>query len=190
MRFGFVRSDPALPAVDTQVRLLSAAGCGGQVIDVEAGHAGAERLDKFVQNLTADDVVCVVSLKVFGRAGRGLAQLLLSLAEASVGLSFISLNGEETLVPTTAECAALLAQLFEALPPDADQSAPPTWYGRAFTPAADFTEHQRDHVLKLYEDGASLRVIGLIFKTSPNEVMKVVTEARRMARLRRPARWS
>lgn len=186
MKFGFFRSGPGLPAADKQIEILSASGCEDRVVEVESGAQGARHLDRFLGNLDAGDVVCIVSLDVFDRTLEELTKLLRNLAELSVGLCIASRNDADLLIAPTAEVVNLLQLLStcESRARTAGQAGQLAWYGRPFLPADEFTAHQREHALKLYAEGLSLRAIGLIFRTSPGEVLKVVSEGRRPPRVR------
>lgn len=180
MRVGLVREDAALPDLDKQAELLLARGDCGEVVEVDNGGLGPRRLEQFLRSLQAEDVVCVVSLNVLSRSLGRLIRFLKSLAEARISVVVVGREEDEIPIRPGEEVLSLL-QLLAACDPhhQSSEEVRSVWHGRAFLRAEDFTAHQRDHVHTLYEGGMSLRAIGMIFRTSPGEIWKLLAEGRR-----------
>ena len=175
-RIGLARSHPSLPDIERQRDLLAEAGGCSVVVDVAAGAAGEKRLEKSLAALPKGTTICVASLDVFGKSLPDMVRLLRDLGELSITIAIVSAKDGETLLQPRKEVVQLLRHLSAyngRVPgPSADG---PHWYGRAFRTAAQFNRHQILHARKLYGEGMSLRAIGLIFQTSPEEVWKVVS---------------
>lgn len=174
-RIGLTRGDPCLPALSRQVEILTEVGRCGAIVEADASSRGQKRLDRLIRGLGPGSTLCVVSLEVFHRPLHDLVRLLRDLAELSITVAIVSRNDQEVAIRPHAAVADLLRQLAafngRASASGGDKAQ---WYGRAFRPAAQFTRHQVLHARKLYGDGMSLRAIGLIFQTSPEEVSKVI----------------
>lgn len=175
-RIGLARSHPSLPDIERQRELLAeAGGCGG-VIDVAAGVAGEKRLERSLAALPKGTTLCVVSLDVFGKSLPDLVRLLRDLGELSISIAIVSVKEGETLLRPRKDVVQLLQRLsaYNGRAPGPATDGP-QWYGRSFRTAGQFNRHQVLHARKLYGEGMSLRAIGLIFQTSPEEVWKVVS---------------
>lgn len=179
VRLGLARNHPSLPDIDRQRELLIAEGGCASVVDIEAGAAAERRLEKSLAALPPDSVVCVVSLDVLGRPLPDLVRLLRDLGELSISVAIVSPKEGETLLVPQEDVVRLLRHLSAyngrqfSSPPGSNGGT--NWYGRSFRAAGDFNRHQVVHARKLYGEGMSLREIGLIFQTSPEEVWKVVS---------------
>mgnify|MGYP001263579086 CR=1 FL=1 len=175
-RIGLARSHPGLPDIERQRELLTGIGRCDAVIDVETGAAAERRLEKSLSALPAGATVAVVSLDVFGRPLADLVRLLRDLGELSVSIAIVSPKDGETLLRPGDDVLELLRRL-SAYNGRASSAAStgPNWYGRTFRSANQFNRQQVLHARKLYGEGMSLRAIGLIFETSPEEVWKIVS---------------
>jgi len=175
-RIGLARSDPSLPDIGRQRELLTETGGCSVVIDIAAGAAGEKRLERSLAALPRETTLCVVSLDVFGRSLPDLVRLLRDLGELSISTAIVSAKEGETLFRPRKDVVELLRRLsaYNGRTPGPTTDGP-HWYGRSFRPAGQFNRHQVLHARKLYGEGMSLRAIGLIFQTSPEEVWKVVS---------------
>lgn len=175
-RIGLARSHPSLPDIERQRGLLAEAGGCSIVIDLAAGAAGEKRLERSLAALPKGTTLCVISLDVFGRSLPDLVRLLRDLGELSISIAIVNAKEGETLFRPRKDVVELLRRLsaYNGRTPGPTTDGP-QWYGRSFRPAARFSRHQVLHARKLYGEGMSLRAIGLIFQTSPEEVWKVVS---------------
>lgn len=175
-KIGLARSHPSLPDIERQRELLAEAGGCSVVIDVAAGAAGEKRLERSLAALPKGTTLCVVSLDVFGRSLPDLVRLLRDLGELSISIAIINRKDGETLLRPRKDVVELLRRLSAYNGRAPGQTTEGShWYGRPFRTAGQFTRHQTLHARKLYGEGMSLRAIGLIFQTSPEEVWKVVS---------------
>lgn len=173
-RIGLVRGHPSLPDLERQSEILTTIGECPTVVEIGTG--GGKRLEKFLSALPKGTTVCLVSLDVFGKALPDLIRLLRDLGELSISTAIITRKDGETLIRPDREAVELLRHLSAyngRTPPQTSDG--PQWYGRTSRTAAGFNRHQVMHAKKLYREGMSLRAIGLIFQTSPEEVWKVVS---------------
>ena len=175
-RFGLVRAHSGLPDLERQSDVLTTLGRCGVVVEVHAGAAGEKRLEKVLATVPTGSTVCVVSLDVFGKPLADLVRLLRDLGELSISVALLDGEGEEVLFPPTEEVVTLLRHLslYNGRGAGSATDGRP-WYGRPIRTAAGFNRHQAQHAKKLYGEGMSLRAIGMIFETSPEEVWKVVS---------------
>ncbi|MCF8504932.1 MAG: hypothetical protein K9G59_08455 [Caulobacter sp.] len=175
-RIGLVREHPSLPDLERQSEILTTVGECPTVVEVGVGAGGGKRLEKMLSTLPKGPTVCLVSLDVFGKALPDLVRLLRDLGELSISVAIITRKDGETLLRPHEETVELLRRLSayngRSQPQPGDG---PQWYGRTSRAASEFNRHQVLHAKKLYGEGMSLRAIGLIFQTSPEEVWKVVS---------------
>lgn len=179
MRVGIVRKDPTLPDIDRQARILTDAANCTRIIEAEGGGVGVRRLDRQLQTLKGGDVVCVAGLNALSPNLGRLVKMIHNLAAARVSVCIADGKGPEVMISPDDTTTPLLRLLSAC---DPHRQAPPdgstVWHGRRFPPAEDLTTYQRDHIHKLHKDGMSLRAIGLIFRTSPGEVSRILEEGR------------
>lgn len=175
-RIGLVRAHPSLPDLERQSEILTTVGECPTVVEVGSGAGSGKRLEKFLSALPKGTTVCLVSLDVFGKALPDLIRLLRDLGELSISTAIITRKDGETLIRPHREAVELLRHLSAYNGRTQPQPGEgPQWYGRTSRTASEFNRHQVMHAKKLYGEGMSLRAIGLIFQTSPEEVWKVVS---------------
>lgn len=175
-RIGLTRAHPSLPTVERQGDILTTIGRCDALIEVERGVAGDKRLEKTLATLGAGTTVCVVSIDAFGRPIGDLVRLLRDLAELSISVAIVGGAEGETVIRPKSDVIELLRQLSACSGRSHGATGEGArWYGRSFRSATQFNRHQVLHARKLYGEGLSLRAIGLIFETSPEEVWKVVS---------------
>lgn len=173
-RIGLTRGDPSLPPLERQIAILTKAGRCETLIEAESGASGDKRLDRLLRGSGPGATICVVSLDVFHRPLHDLIRLLRDLAELSITVAIVSRNDGEVAIAPDARVVELLRQLAAFNGKTSTGAETARWYGRTFRPAARFTNEQALHARKLYREGMSLRAIGLIFETSPEEIWKVI----------------
>ncbi len=174
MKLGIVREALYLPAPASQRQALAAHGCANVREEQGSDFVADRRIQRLVCALHAGDEVMVYSLGVLvrpqGRPGRVLRDIL----EAGVILTLAPSRTAPVSFRADTDIMALVCAI-------ADHER-----GRNVSPAKSvhqggsrnrLSKYQMEYARRLYAEGESLRVIGLLFQLSPNHVLDVVAPA-------------
>ncbi|HEV7385927.1 MAG TPA: hypothetical protein VGN89_13675 [Phenylobacterium sp.] len=133
-------------------------------------------------NLEPGDQVLVCSLETLKMSTGELVQLLRKFDQTGVVLRIVTRKAVST-VSFSGRTRSLLALLAtnEQLRPGRADSAP-----RRRPRSKSLNRYQLDYAIELHRHGASLRMIGLLFQTSPSELLKLMNQRGFEARESKP----
>jgi DNA invertase Pin-like site-specific DNA recombinase len=176
LRYGIVREVAGLPPPAQQRRLLQAAGC--DVIYQEAAPTpdAQRRIARLLGGLKVGDAVLAYSLDAFQRTTGELAQLIRTLLELGVTLHILGEDQVVDALPPAPPVHRLLTLLADHEMRRPSRPPPGSSSSRNAGSRKPLSKFQIEYARKLHREGASLRMISLLFQVSPNEVWQVLGE--------------
>ena len=173
MRYGIVREIEGHPPPAVQRSLVEQAGCQTVLEDGPPSRASLRAQWKVLFDLKPGDELLTPSLDTLQMSTGELVLLFRKFDQTGVTLRIV--GGEhEANVPFSGRARSLLALLAEneGLRP-VRQRPPP----RSRPRGKPLSRYQIDYANDLRRHGASLRMIGLLFQISPNELLKLMGPA-------------
>ena len=167
MRYGIVRQFEGHPPLSVQRRLVEDQGADLVIEDKAPTRASLRAQRKLLLSLKAGDCVLVPSLDTLKMSTGELAEILHAFEQTGISLRIV---GREPglLISPGARAATVLALLAEneKLRPEVRRAV-----ARRRPKIRPLTRYQIDYANDLRRHGASLRMIGLLFQMSPDDLL-------------------
>ena len=173
MRYGLVREIEGHASVAVERSRIEKAGCDILLEEGPPTRAALRAQWELLSNLKPGDELLVCSLDVLQMSTGQLALLLHKFGQTRVALKIVGDKGGVTTLAVSGQVRPLLALLAANEAQRPDRRRPPA---RSLPRGKSLSRYQLDYANDLRRRGASLRMIGQLFRTSPADLLGQLDE--------------